>query len=101
MLSSGVIHSPESQPFGLRAGFGGPTPPESTPPLGATRPFAPCDAWVIRARLRGSKRQGDFAVFAEGAFRGEADRYALFRFLSGDEGRALLEGGDDSAGLLF
>src|SRR5215469_2536980 len=33
-----VTRSPESQPCGLRAGRGGPTPPERTPPPAATRP---------------------------------------------------------------
>src|SRR5262244_2726994 len=35
-----VTRSPDSQPCGLRAGRGGPTPPEDTPPPAATRPGA-------------------------------------------------------------
>src|SRR5215468_5020774 len=35
-----VTRSPESQPCRLRAGRGGPTPPEGTPPPDATRPVA-------------------------------------------------------------
>src|SRR5215475_14508958 len=34
--------SPESQPFGLRAGFGGPTPPPSRGSPGATHPMILC-----------------------------------------------------------
>ena len=36
--SSCVTHSPESQPCGLRGGFGGPTPPERSPTPDATHP---------------------------------------------------------------
>src|SRR5215475_15071834 len=46
--SSCVTHSPESQPYGLRTGFGGPTPPERTPAPDATRPGRTYDncAWA-------------------------------------------------------
>jgi len=38
--SSSVAHSPESLPFGLRTGFGGPTPPEHSPPPTPPAPIA-------------------------------------------------------------
>ena len=37
-----VTRSPESQPAGLRTGFGGPTPPERSPASDVTRPGRTC-----------------------------------------------------------
>src|SRR5262245_22876302 len=53
-LSSCVTHSPEPQPSGLRTGRGGPTPPESSPAPGATRPGRTCGPReMVQATLRG------------------------------------------------
>src|SRR5262249_1332282 len=77
-----VTHSPESQPSGLRTGFGGPTPPERSPAPAATRPDRTCGAreWSTLASGFGLPEPGvecDEAVGVHVQLRGEAPAIAL------------------------